>query len=264
MTGADAHDFETVLAARAAAVESFLDGLLVEAYGSTVPLNQVGTVGVPEPRLLVVQPWDKKLVSAIEKAIRSSDLGLNPSSDGNVVRIPIPALTEERRKELVKVAKGYAEDGRISVRNARDLMWWQMRVSAKRLLRMETSARRLAYRPCAHAPTSAPLPVNSLSSTRSVAEGRLAARMPFWLSMKRARRIVRSPPSARMPAPLPGAAVAPRKVRPMMVMRGAAVTNSALPPQTGPSISTGPPGPASIVMSAARETIDATVPDRDG
>jgi ribosome recycling factor len=79
----------------------------------------VGTVGVPEPRLLVVQPWDKKLIASIEKAIRASDLGLNPSSDGNVVRIPIPALTEERRKELVKVAKGYAEEGRISVRNAR-------------------------------------------------------------------------------------------------------------------------------------------------
>jgi ribosome recycling factor len=101
------------------ATPALLDGLLVEAYGSTVPLNQVGTVGVPEPRLLVVQPWDKKLIAAIEKSIRSSDLGLNPSSDGNVVRIPIPALTEDRRKELVKIAKGYAEDGRISVRNAR-------------------------------------------------------------------------------------------------------------------------------------------------
>jgi ribosome recycling factor len=110
-------DFAKLRAGKA--TPALLDGVLVEAYGSTVPLNQVGTVGVPEPRLLVVQPWDKKLIGSIEKAIRASDLGLNPSSDGNVVRIPIPALTEERRKELVKVAKGYAEEGRISVRNAR-------------------------------------------------------------------------------------------------------------------------------------------------
>jgi len=101
------------------AVPALLDGLLVEAYGSTMPLNQVGTIGAPEPRLLVVQPWDKKLIGPVEKAIRSSDLGLNPSNDGNVVRIPIPALTEERRKELVKVAKHYAEEGRVSIRNAR-------------------------------------------------------------------------------------------------------------------------------------------------
>jgi ribosome recycling factor len=98
---------------------ALLDGVLVEAYGSQTPLNQVGTVGAPEPRLLVVQPWDKSLIGAIEKAIRASDLGLNPSSDGQVVRVPIPALTEERRKELVKIAKGYAEDSRVEVRNHR-------------------------------------------------------------------------------------------------------------------------------------------------
>ena len=101
------------------ATPALLDGVLVEAYGSRSPMNQVGTVGAPEPRLLVVQPWDKSLVGAIEKAIRSSDLGLNPASDGQVVRVPIPPLTEERRKELVKIAKGYAEDGRVEVRNHR-------------------------------------------------------------------------------------------------------------------------------------------------
>ena len=101
------------------ATPALLDGILVDAYGSQSPLNQVGTIGAPEPRLLVVQPWDKSLIAAIEKAIRSADLGLNPGSDGQVVRVPIPALTEERRKELVKVAKGYAEDGRVAIRNAR-------------------------------------------------------------------------------------------------------------------------------------------------
>jgi ribosome recycling factor len=101
------------------ATPSLLDGVMVEAYGSPTPLNQVGTVGAPEARLLVIQPWDKSLVAAIEKAIRASDLGLNPGSDGQVIRVPIPALTEERRKELVKVAKNYAEEGRVAVRNAR-------------------------------------------------------------------------------------------------------------------------------------------------
>ncbi|MEZ5066145.1 MAG: ribosome recycling factor [bacterium] len=101
------------------ATPALLDGLRVEAYGSQTPLNQVGSVGAPEPRLLVIQPWDKGLLSAIEKAIRTSDLGLNPSNDGQVIRVPIPALTEERRKDLVKIAKQYAEDGRIALRNAR-------------------------------------------------------------------------------------------------------------------------------------------------
>jgi len=101
------------------ATPALLEGIRVEAYGSQTPLNQVGSVGAPEPRLLVVQPWDKSLIGAIEKAIRASDLGLNPANDGVVVRVPIPALTEERRKELVKVAHGYAEDARVAVRNAR-------------------------------------------------------------------------------------------------------------------------------------------------
>jgi ribosome recycling factor len=101
------------------ATPSLLENIRVEAYGTPTPLNQVGSIGAPEPRLLVIQPWDKNLVGAIEKAIRASDLGLNPSNDGQVIRVPIPALTEERRKELVKVAKHYAEEGRVAVRMAR-------------------------------------------------------------------------------------------------------------------------------------------------
>jgi ribosome recycling factor len=101
------------------ATPALLDGIRAEAYGQLTPLNQIGTIGAPEARLLVVQPWDKSLIGAVEKAIRSSDLGLNPSNDGQVIRVPIPALTEERRKELVKVARGYAEEGRVAIRMAR-------------------------------------------------------------------------------------------------------------------------------------------------
>lgn len=101
------------------AATSLLDPIMVEAYGSPMPLNQVGTVGVPEPRMLTVQVWDKSLVKAVEKAIRDSSLGLNPASDGQLVRIPIPPLTEERRVELTKVASKYAEDARVAVRNVR-------------------------------------------------------------------------------------------------------------------------------------------------
>jgi ribosome recycling factor len=98
---------------------ALLDMVRVDAYGSKMPLNQVGTVSAPEPRLLVVQPWDKSLIGAVEKAIRTADLGLNPSNDGNVVRVPIPALTEERRKDLVRMLHKLAEEGRIAVRHAR-------------------------------------------------------------------------------------------------------------------------------------------------
>jgi ribosome recycling factor len=82
----------------------------VEAYGAQTPLNQVGSIGAPEARLLVVQPWDKSLLAAIERAIRASDLGLNPSNDGQIIRVPIPALTEERRKELVKLTDQKIKD----------------------------------------------------------------------------------------------------------------------------------------------------------
>jgi ribosome recycling factor len=98
---------------------ALLDTVRVDAYGSKMPLNQVGTVSAPEPRMLIVQPWDKGLVGAVEKAIRTSDLGLNPSNDGTIVRIPIPPLTEERRRDMVKVLHKLAEEGRIAVRHAR-------------------------------------------------------------------------------------------------------------------------------------------------
>jgi len=98
---------------------SLLDRVEVEAYGSRMPLNQVAMVSVPEPRMIVVQPYDKSTISAIDKAIRIADLGLNPSSDGSILRISIPALTEERRKELVKLGKKISEDMKIAVRNVR-------------------------------------------------------------------------------------------------------------------------------------------------
>jgi ribosome recycling factor len=98
---------------------NLLDHIKVDAYGAETPINQVGAVSVPEPRLLTVSVWDASLVKAVEKAIRESDLGLNPMTEGNTIRVPLPSLTEERRKELVKVAGKYAESGRIAVRNVR-------------------------------------------------------------------------------------------------------------------------------------------------
>ncbi len=101
------------------AATSLLEPLMVDAYGTEMPIAQVGTIGVPEPRMLSVQVWDKNLIKAVEKAILESGLGLNPSNDGQLVRVPIPALTEERRVELTKIAGKYAEDARIAVRNVR-------------------------------------------------------------------------------------------------------------------------------------------------
>lgn len=98
---------------------SLLEPVVVEAYGSAMPLNQVGTVSVPEPRLITVQVWDKSQVKSVEKAIRDAGLGLNPMTDGQTVRVPIPELNEERRNELTKVANRYAEQARVSVRNVR-------------------------------------------------------------------------------------------------------------------------------------------------
>ncbi len=98
---------------------SMLEPVTVEVYGSMMPLNQVGTVSVPEPRLLTVQVWDKSVMKSVEKAIRDAGLGLNPQSDGGLIRVPIPELNEERRKELGKVAGKYAEEARIAVRNVR-------------------------------------------------------------------------------------------------------------------------------------------------
>ncbi len=111
------NDFSGLRAGRAHA--SLLDGIMVEAYGSQSPLSQVGTVSVPDARTLSVSVWDKGLAKSVEKAIRESDLGLNPVSDGQLIRIPIPPLSEERRKELVKVAGKYSEQGKIAVRNVR-------------------------------------------------------------------------------------------------------------------------------------------------
>lgn len=98
---------------------SLLDRVEVEAYGSRMPLNQVALVSAPEPRMLVVQPYDRSTITDIEKAIRIADLGLNPSNDGQIIRLAIPALTEERRKEMVKVAKRISEEMKIAVRNIR-------------------------------------------------------------------------------------------------------------------------------------------------
>lgn len=98
---------------------NLLDPISVEAYGQQMPMNQVGTISVPEPRMLTVQVWDKDLVKGVEKAIRDSALGLNPASEGQLVRIPIPALSEERRVELTKIAGKYAEEARVAVRNVR-------------------------------------------------------------------------------------------------------------------------------------------------
>jgi ribosome recycling factor len=101
------------------ATTSLLDLVRVEAYGAEVPLNQVGMVSAPEARLLTVQPFDKSLAPAIEKAIRDSDLGLNPANQGGLIRVPIPALNEERRREMVKLVHKLAEEGRVAVRHAR-------------------------------------------------------------------------------------------------------------------------------------------------
>lgn len=98
---------------------SMLDPVQVDAYGSVMPLNQVGTVGVPEPRLITVQVWDKGMVKAVEKAIRDAGLGLNPQPEGNLIRVPVPDLSQERRVEITKVANKYTEQARVAVRNVR-------------------------------------------------------------------------------------------------------------------------------------------------
>lgn len=111
------HEFGGLRTGRASA--SLLDPIQVEAYGQSMPMNQVATVSVPEPRMISVQVWDKGMVSAVDKAIRSANLGLSPNVEGQVLRIRIPELNEQRRKELVKVANKYAEDARIAVRHVR-------------------------------------------------------------------------------------------------------------------------------------------------
>ena len=111
------HELNTLRAGRA--VPQMLDGVRVEAYGSQTPLNQVASVSAPQADLLVVQPWDRSTLNAIEKAIRAANLGLNPGNDGSLIRIPVPTPTEERRREIVKAAKAKGEDARVAVRGVR-------------------------------------------------------------------------------------------------------------------------------------------------
>jgi ribosome recycling factor len=122
---------ELALIRTAKATTSLLDGIKVEYYGSKVPINQVAAVSVPEPRLLVVQPWEKNMIGEIEKALLKSDLGLTPSSDGTAIRLPIPPLTQERRLELVRIVHRLAEEGRVAVRNVRRDANEELRVAEK-------------------------------------------------------------------------------------------------------------------------------------
>jgi len=110
-------EFSTIRSGKAST--NLLDTVRVEAYGQSMPLSQVASVAAPEARMLTVTPWDKGLTASIEKAIRDSDLGLNPANQGGVIRVPIPALNEERRRELVKIVHKLAEEGRIGIRHAR-------------------------------------------------------------------------------------------------------------------------------------------------
>lgn len=111
------HDLATLRTGRASA--NLLDPIMVTAYGSPMPISQVGTISVPEPRMISVAVWDKSLVGAVDRAIRESNLGFNPIVDGTTLRIPLPELNEERRKELVKIAHQYAENARIAARHVR-------------------------------------------------------------------------------------------------------------------------------------------------
>jgi ribosome recycling factor len=110
-------EFASLRTGRASA--SMLEPVTVEAYGSPTPINQLGTITVPEPRMVLINVWDKSLVNAVDKAIRNSGLGINPQMDGTILRLPIPELNEERRRELAKVAGHYAEQARVAVRNIR-------------------------------------------------------------------------------------------------------------------------------------------------
>lgn len=111
------HEFASIRTGRASS--ALLERLSIDYYGVKTPLNQIATINVPEAQLVLIQPWDKSGVGAIEKAILQSELGLTPGNDGNVIRVPFPALNEERRRDLVKMVKKLAEDGRVAVRNIR-------------------------------------------------------------------------------------------------------------------------------------------------
>lgn len=111
------HELASLRAGRAN--PALLDKVMVEYYGTPTPVNQIASVSTPEPRLLVIQPWDKNILSDVERAISKSELGLTPNNDGSLIRINIPALTEERRQELVKLVKKYGEEAKVSIRNVR-------------------------------------------------------------------------------------------------------------------------------------------------
>lgn len=140
------HEFQTVRTGRA--TPALLERVVVEYYGTPTPLNQLAGIQAPDPRQLVVSPYDASALKEIEKAILESDLGLNPANDGKIIRLPIPQLTEERRKELVKVVRQIAEDGRIAIRNVRrdaiaDLQELGGEVGADELHRAEERVQRL-------------------------------------------------------------------------------------------------------------------------
>lgn len=145
------HELSTVRTGRAA--PSLIEGLEVEAYGTATPLIQLAGISAPEPRLIVVQPWDRNLIRPIEKAIMASDLGITPSNDGTVIRLPIPTLTEERRRDLVKVLHKKVEEGRVEVRTLRRHSHEEMRkqekdagVSADEFKRLEQHLQKLTDR----------------------------------------------------------------------------------------------------------------------
>ena len=135
------HDLQGLRTGRAST--ALVDGIQVEVYGANMPLNQVATVSVPEPRLISVQVWDRSNISPVEKAIRSANLGINPVTDGQVIRLPIPDLTEERRKELAKLVGQYAEKARIAVRNVRRDGMEHLKQDEKKHLISEDERKRL-------------------------------------------------------------------------------------------------------------------------
>lgn len=137
-------DFATVRAGRA--TPSLLDKVTVEYYGTPMPVNQLANVTAPEPRLILIQPWDKSSLQEIERAIMKSDLGLTPSNDGSVIRLPIPQLTEERRLELTKMIRRIAEEGRVAVRNVRRDVNEEIKKAEKQSVLSEDESRRLQER----------------------------------------------------------------------------------------------------------------------
>ncbi len=145
------HELTTVRTGRAA--PSLIEGLEVEAYGTATPLIQLASISAPEPRLIVVQPWDRNLIKPIEKAILASDLGITPGNDGTVIRLPVPTLTEERRRDLVRLLHKKVEEGRVEIRTLRRHAHEEMRktekeagVSADEFKRLEQQLQKLTDR----------------------------------------------------------------------------------------------------------------------